>query len=120
MVSWVYGGIKMTKTTYWRLYKRKWRKNNPKWLDNHPWYRTLSNIHNRCNRKCRLDYKWYGGRGIKVLLTANDLKKLWFRDKAFLLKEPSIDRIDSNKDYTKNNCQYIEKRENIRGSKIKW
>jgi hypothetical protein len=37
---------------------------------------------------------------------------LWFRDKAYLLKEPSIDRINNDGDYCFKNCQFIEKPEN--------
>jgi hypothetical protein len=42
-------------------------------------------------------------------LNTSLVKYLWFRDKADLLKNPSIDRIDSTKDYTLDNCQYIER-----------
>ena len=33
-----------------------------------------------------------------------DVKTLWFRDQAWLLIRPSIDRIDTRKDYTLKNC----------------
>ena len=41
-----------------------------------------------------------------------DFKELWFRDKAYELKEPSIDRIDRHGGYVKENCRFIERREN--------
>jgi hypothetical protein len=37
---------------------------------------------------------------------------LWFRDKAYLMRHPSIDRIDSNGNYELNNCQFIEMKRN--------
>jgi len=36
------------------------------------------------------------------------LKELWFRDKAYNLKRPSIDRKNNNEDYTFENCRFIE------------
>ena len=54
----------------------------------------------------------YGGKGIKNYLTREALKILWFRDEAYNLKEPSIDRWDSKLSYTFDNCRFIEFREN--------
>ena len=42
-----------------------------------------------------------------------EFKKLWFRDKAYEMNRPSIDRIDPKGDYTYNNCRYLELSENI-------
>lgn len=84
-----------------------------------PWKRLLVSINQRCNNiKCK-DYKYYGGRGIKCLITEKELKKLWFRDKAWLLKHPSIDREDNDGHYTYNNCQFIELKENAAKDKRK-
>ena len=73
-----------------------------------PWLSTFFQIECRCKRKYHPSYKWYGGKGIKNLLTKNQLKELWFRDKAHLMKRPSIDRIKSHLNYTFDNCRYIE------------
>ena len=53
-----------------------------------------------------------------------DFKNTYFRDKAYLLKQASIDRIDSDLDYSIDNVRWIEMRENrvsrgIRGLKYK-
>lgn len=77
-----------------------------------PWKKTLRNIKYRCNVLTCEFYHRYGGRGIKCLITAEELKELWFRDKAYLMKKPSIDREDNDGNYTFDNCQYIEWREN--------
>lgn len=74
----------------------------------YPWKRVLTNIKTRCNNKNATQYKYYGGKGIKCLITEEEIKELWFRDKAYLMKNPSIDRENSNLNYTFNNCRFIE------------
>ena len=76
--------------------------------ENRPWLFTLRSIKVRCNNKNNHKYPVYGGRGIKCLITAEELKIIWFRDKAYLMKNPSIDRIDNDGNYTLDNCQFIE------------
>ena len=73
-----------------------------------PWYTSLEHARQRCNNPKHKTFKYYGGRGIQCLLTIEEIKKLWFRDKAWKLKEPSIDRKDNDKDYLFSNCQFIE------------
>jgi hypothetical protein len=65
-------------------------------------------LNTRCYNPNRSDYKYYGGKGIKNFLSLDDLKTLWERDNADLMIRPSIDRIDSDKDYCFENCQFIE------------
>lgn len=84
---------------------------------NNPWYRTKAGIRCRCRNINHSSYMNYGGRGIKDRISLSELKVLWFRDEAYLLKRPSIDRIDSNGDYTPENCRYIELTENSRNLK---
>jgi hypothetical protein len=106
-------------------YLREWRKNNPetperrtrrlecsrkatlKYWERHPWARTLNRIRSRCSH-----HPDYVNRGIRCLITKDELRELWFRDQAYLMKQPSIDRIDTNGQYTKENCRYMEKLEN--------
>lgn len=78
----------------------------------YPWKRILCSIKQRCNNlKCK-SYKDYGERGIKCLITEIEIKQLWFRDKAYLMKKPSIDRINNNGNYCLENCRFIEFSEN--------
>ena len=53
-------------------------------------------------------------KGIQCLITKDELRQLWFRDKAYLLKVPSIDRIRNSDNYTFDNCRFIENIDNIR------
>jgi len=39
----------------------------------------------------------------------DEIKELWFRDKAYEMKKPTIDRINSNEHYEYSNCRFIEK-----------
>jgi len=84
---------------------RQRRKEKP-WLSHYDCART------RCLNKNRNSYKRYMKRGIKFLLTHQDIKNLWFRDNAFKLKMPSIDRIDVDGHYEFSNCRFIERSEN--------
>lgn len=73
-----------------------------------PWVLTYISARSRCAK-----YGCYYKYGIKFFMTVDDFKFLWFRDKAYLMNKPSVDRIDSKKDYTLDNCRYLEFYENI-------
>ena len=88
-----------------------------RYVKKNPWVRALNRARTRCNCKTHKAYPNYGGRGIKCLLSLDDIKFLWHRHNAYKMKRPSIDRIDSNGDYTFNNCRFIELSENISRSK---
>lgn len=93
-------------------YYKKHRQELIKRVDDYhkikPWIRVLCNINQRCNNKNSSTYFKYGAIGIKSSITSNELKELWFRDKAHDMAKPSIDRIDNKGDYTFNNCRFIE------------
>lgn len=91
-------------------------KNKEKNLKHHrkfPWKRILKSIKQRCENPKNKDYPHYGGRGIENRITVEEIEKLWYRDKAWLLDQPSIDRKENNKNYTFKNCRFIELSENI-------
>lgn len=76
--------------------------------------RRLNWIDERCNNINHRSYSRYGGRGIKNLLTIDDLRSIWNRDDAGKMDKPSIDRIDNNGNYTLENCRFIEISENVK------
>jgi len=109
--------------------KKEWRKNNPErqketslkwWQDNpdyyknNPWIISFKSARSRCNNPNDKSYQWYGGRGIKCNMTNGDFKELWFRDKAYDLKKPTVDRIDNDGNYEILNCRYIEQIDNLK------
>lgn len=78
-----------------------------------PWVRAFNNIKGRCeNPETNLQYCYYGGRGIKCRITVAQLKLAFYRDRAFLMKQPSVDRINSKGHYTPKNTRWIEFAEN--------
>lgn len=86
---------------------------NREYFEKHPWVKIHDIIKSRCRHS-------YAKKNIESFLTVNDIKFLWFRDKAHLLDEPSIDRINSKGNYILENCRFIELRENIKlGERIK-
>ncbi|NCC60069.1 MAG: hypothetical protein EOM12_03835 [Verrucomicrobiae bacterium] len=95
-----------------RLVREEKIKNGLFGVSRLPWYRTWYWIKSRCENKRAKNYLYYGGRGIKCLITVDQIKYLWVRDRAALMKKPSIDRINNDRHYEKNNCRFIEQSEN--------
>lgn len=93
-------------------YKDTYQKRLLSWRKE-PWRRFRFYCLNRCGH-----YTWY--KNIKLLMEDDDFKYLWFRDKAWLLKNPSIDRIDSKGNYELSNCQFIENHDNVMKARVDW
>jgi hypothetical protein len=96
------------KQNYIRNHKSD-KKKMSQWRKIYPYWSVLIDIRQRCNNPNCISYQYYGGRGIKNYLTKEDIKFLWFRDKAFKMKHPHIHRKNVDKNYTKFNCKFIEK-----------
>lgn len=72
----------------------------------------------RCSVPSPRNTKYYIDRGIEFKLTMEELLKIWIRDNASTMHNPSLDRVDSYKNYTFNNCRIVEwsyNRTNYRG-----
>ena len=76
----------------------------------------LRTIKHTCESPKHRSYPWYGGKGIKNFLDLASLVYLYNRDNAELMNRPSIDRINSNRDYRLSNCRFIEGCDNLKRS----
>ena len=79
-----------------------------------PWKQSYKVARHRCSVKRIKESPHYAGKGIICLMDVNDFKYLLFRDKAYEMEKPSIDRIDSNGNYELENCRFIEFKINIK------
>lgn len=91
--------------------KKSWKQTRQaKYKARKPWIRFLEWARRRCNDQDpdSRNKAHYFDKGIKCDLTSNELQAVWERDKAWLLKRPSLDRIRSNEGYTMFNVRIIE------------
>ena len=76
-----------------------------------PWEKFMGYINNRCKHSPDYNGK---RRKINNHLAMEDLELMWKRDKANIMKKPSIARRNPQLDYTLTNCCFMELRENQR------
>lgn len=75
-----------------------------------PTYMTWENMKKRCNDKACSGYEHYGGRGIKVCEKWESFEH-FLNDMGEKPKGLTLDRIDVNQGYSKNNCRWATKRQ---------
>lgn len=67
-------------------------------------YRIWMNMRNRCNRPKHHNYKYYGAIGIKVCKEWDGSFEKFFEDMGECPEGKSIERVDVQKGYSKENC----------------
>lgn len=107
-----------------RAYHKKWYRDNraehdargKRYIKENPWVRHYSNARQRCTnlKPTDKDFNVYQGKGIKFKMSVDEFKFLWFRDRAFEMGKPSIDRKDRDGDYVLSNCEFVEMAVNLK------
>lgn len=84
-------------------------------LHKHPLYNIYHNMRMRCENKNSQRFKYYGAKGIKICEAWSNFMPFynWAIANGWR-KGLSIDRLDSDKDYSPDNCEWITISENSR------
>lgn len=93
---------------YRKLYGKELNQYNLEYKKARPWFRTYEGVRSRCRNPKDDHFISYGAKGIKLLMIPKDFETLWFRDSAYKMERPSIDRINNEGNYELGNCRYVE------------
>lgn len=83
----------------------------------HPLYDTWITMIRRCESTTYIDYKNYGGRGIKVCDRWHDIENFIADVGPKPFPDLTLDRIDNNGNYEPSNCKWSTASEQVRNSR---
>jgi hypothetical protein len=78
-----------------------------------PTLEVFHSMWNRCSRSTHKDFKYYGGRGIRVCARWKKFEN-FVEDMGEKPEGMSIDRIDNDGNYTPSNCRWTTQSEQVR------
>jgi hypothetical protein len=72
----------------------------------------------RCNNVNHISHKFYGAKGVKVACSRADFVKWYLENVTEEMIKPSVDRIDTNGDYTLKNMRIVPLAENSQKARL--
>lgn len=80
-------------------------------------YKVWSAMKARCNRPSHKDFKHYGGRGIRISKRWHTFKN-FYKDMGDPPKGLTLERINNEKGYSKSNCKWVTRKEQIQNRRV--
>lgn len=82
-------------------------------------YRRWKSMHQRCENPNSRQYRWYGGKGVRVAEEWSDWPtfRQWAETSGYQ-NGLELDRVDADGDYGPDNCRWLPKRENIKRARL--